>query len=276
MKVTFQDIRQAIHTLGLSDHALCVHSSLRSFGVVEGGASTVIHALLAEGCTVLVPTFSFDAFAIPPPASMRPERNGFNYAITRGPSPGMKHVYSPDALDIDKNMGAIPAAVLALPEHVRGNHPLCSFTAIGPLAKELVSGQEPLHVYAPLEALTEAGGWLLLMGVGLDSMTFLHLAEQRARRRLFRRWANGPGGQPIEAETGGCSDGFEQFERFLSAFEKRIYVGQSLWRAYPARETLTTASKAILENPQITHCSNPNCQRCNDAILGGPLIPHEL
>jgi aminoglycoside N3'-acetyltransferase len=38
MKVTTSDIRLAIRNLGLAGRPLCVHSSLRSFGWVEGGA----------------------------------------------------------------------------------------------------------------------------------------------------------------------------------------------------------------------------------------------
>ena len=72
--------------------------------------------------------------------------------------PVLRGVYAPDAPDIDRaDMGAIPAAVLAMPGRVRGNHPLCSFAAIGPLADELVAAQQPLHVFAPLRALAEAG-----------------------------------------------------------------------------------------------------------------------
>ena len=39
MKVTTGDIRKAIRNLGLAGRLLCVHSSLRSFGWVEGGRS---------------------------------------------------------------------------------------------------------------------------------------------------------------------------------------------------------------------------------------------
>lgn len=272
MAVIVQEIQQAIQHLGLSGRALCLHTSLRSFGWVEEGASAIVQGFLAEKCTVLVPTFSWDAFSVQAPVGMRPERNGYDYAVPRPPFPGTNRIYTPQTQEIDRDMGTIPAAVLALPQRVRGNHPLCSFAAIGPLAKELVARQGPLQVFAPLEALAATQGWVLLMGVGLESMTFIHLAEQKAGRQLFRRWANGPDGQPMEVEVGGCSEGFEQLTPLLASVEKRLEVGQSLWRAFAAKDTLEIARQAIQHKPSITHCSDEACERCHDAIAGGPLL----
>ena len=71
-------------------------------------------------------------------------RNGGNYSATQTKTYGPDRVYSPEVLDIDRDMGAIPATLVAWPGHVRGNHPLDSFTAIGPRAAELVAEQTPL------------------------------------------------------------------------------------------------------------------------------------
>jgi len=270
-KVTIRNIREAVQDIGLSGHLLCVHSSLSSFGWVEGGASAVVDGLLVKECTVMVPTFSW-TFAVPPPQGMRPARNGWDYDKFKGPTSGIERVYTPNTTKIDKDMGAIPAAIVAMPHRIRGNHPLCSFTAVGPLAHELISGQEPLNVFAPLKALAEANGSIILMGVGLENMTFIHLAEQMAGRNLFRRWANGPDQRPMEVEVGGCSYGFSNFELILSPLIKETKVGQSVWRVFPAKTTLEVVVRAIRENPWITHCDNPECGRCNDAVMGGPIL----
>lgn len=270
--VTALDIRDAVRELGLSNHPLCVHSSLRSFGWVEGGAQTVVNGLLSAGCTVMVPTFSY-TFAIPPPPDMRPPRNGWDYDGFEGPTGGIGRVYHPETLEFDRrDMGAVAAAVLATPDHVRGNHPLDSFTAVGPLADELIAGQTPLKVCAPLRAVAAAGGAVVLMGVGLAKMTLLHLAEQMAGRSIFRRWANGPHGQPTEVLAGGCSDEFVNFESLLSPLAGTRTVGESQWHAYPASGVLELASREIRENPVITHCGDPGCLRCDDAVAGGPIL----
>jgi len=272
MAVTSTMIRQALRDLGLSGRPLCVHSSLRSFGTVAGGAQTVVDGLLAEGCTVLVPTFSSDAFAVPPPVNMRPPRNGSRYDASPDATVGMDRTYTTEAREIDPDMGAIPAAVLAMSGHVRGDHPLCSFSAVGSRAGELVAGQQPLDVYAPLRALAEMDGAAICMGVDLNRMTLLHLAEREAGRNLFRRWANGPDGRPIVVEAGGCSEGFDHFEPVLAPIERRAEVGESRWWVFPAADALRLATAAIRADPAITHCTDPACERCNDAVQGGPLL----
>jgi aminoglycoside N3'-acetyltransferase len=120
--------------------------------------------------------------------------------------------------------------------------------------------------------LADRGGFVLLIGVRLTSMTLLHLAEARAGREPFRRWANDPSGNVIEVQTGSCSAGFGAFEPALAPFAQETVVGASCWRAYSARETGAEAARAIETNPQITHCGDPSCELCRDAIAGGPLV----
>jgi aminoglycoside N3'-acetyltransferase len=143
---------------------------------------------------------------------------------------------------------------------------------VGPLAQQLVVEQSPLDVYAPLRELAAREGKIALMGVGLDRMTFLHVAEQEAGRELFRRWADGADGQPMCVAVGGCSQGFEHFARILVHLRNVGVVGKSQWQIFPAGETLKVAAHAIRAQPLITHCGNEDCSRCNDAVSGGPLL----
>lgn len=271
--VTQSDILKTVQALGLREQPLCVHASLRSFGWVEGGAQTVIDGMLAAGCTVLVPAFS-DEFGVPPLPTMHRLQNGSDYDwVMRKAWPGVGKIYTPESNAIESaEMGAIPAAVIQMPGRSRGNHPLCSFAAVGPLAQTLVAGQAPFAVNAPLATLAAMNGYVVLMGVGLESMTLLHLAEQQAERNLFRRWANDRHGKTIEVEMGGCSDGFGKLEPILAPLLMKAQVGQSHWRIFPARATLTVATEAIRCDPRITHCGRSPC-RCDDAVLGGPLLP---
>lgn len=271
MVVTRQQIQLALRGLGLSGRPVCLHSSLRSFGHVKGGAGAVVGAFLDEGCTVLVPTFS-SAFAIAPPAHLRFERNGWNYDLDAHAGPGSDAIYSPEVREIDRDMGAIPAAVLASAGRARGRHPLDSFAAAGPRADELVDGQSPSDVYAPFAALARMDGFVLLAGVGLERMTLLHQAEKEAGRTLFRRWANGADGQTIVVEVGGCSEGFGRLEPHLRAVMVTTVVGRSEWKLFPAGRALTLAAAAIRADPRITHCGVETCERCNDAVAGGPVL----
>lgn len=271
MTVTARDLALAVRTLRLSGRAVCAHSSLGSFGWVDGGAMAVVASLLDEGCTVMVPTFSA-AFSAPPPAGRRPPRNGTDYESYKRVLAGGGRAYSTDTFEINDTMGAIPAEVLRLPQRIRGNHPLSSFAAVGPLAQKLIAGQRALAVMEPLRRLIEMDGVVVVMGVGLTTMTLLHLAEQLAGRNLFRRWANGSDGDIVECEYGGCSGGFTNFERVIAPLAQGTLVGESGWRAFPAADTLEAAAAAVRRQPSITHCPETQCVRCNDAIAGGPII----
>src|SRR5512135_2550030 len=72
--VVESDILQGLHALGLkSSSAAIVHSSLRSFGHVEGGAYAVCRALVSTGATLLFPAGSGDMSGVPaPPGLYRP------------------------------------------------------------------------------------------------------------------------------------------------------------------------------------------------------------
>jgi len=270
--VSLSELRQTVRDLGVSRSPVCLHSSFKSIGGVEGGPQTVVDAFLLEGCTLLVPTFTYH-FRIPPPAGMRPAQNGWDYASASAGAATARSVYRPDTLEISaKEMGIVPTTIVSLPGRVRGNHPLNSFTATGPLAKEMILDQSGLDVYAPLKRLAEREGWVVLMGVGLSRMTLLHLAEEMAGRNLFRRWANRSNGKPVMVATGGCSEGFGNFEPVLGPLARESSVGRSLWRAFPVRELLDAARRAIQDRPQITHCGDADCLRCNDAVQGGPVL----
>ena len=84
MPVTRADVDAAIRDLGLGGRAVCVHSSLRSFGTLEGGPDTLIDAFLDAGSTLLVPSHSW-GFASNHQAGMRPARNGWDYSMNVAP-----------------------------------------------------------------------------------------------------------------------------------------------------------------------------------------------
>lgn len=125
--------------------------------------------------------------------------------------------------------------------------------------------------FGPLRELAGRSGWVLLAGVALTSMTLLHLAETEAGRRPFVRWALDPEGRPVRNLGGGCSEGFERLAAVLAPVERCTRVGSSLWRAFPAKETVGLAAEAIRRDPSVTRCADPACPECPDAIAGGPL-----
>jgi aminoglycoside 3-N-acetyltransferase len=273
MHLNKDDIKAAIKTLGLQNKIVCIHSSFKSFGChMDGGARTFIEAFLEEDCTVMVITCA-DMYEIYPPHDLRPERNGtgdFSYIKNKkfcGP-----YTFTTDSNEISReDMGIIPYTLLNMPSRKRGYNPLNSFAAVGKYADELVREQSTENVWAPFQKLYEHSGYVLLVGVNLNNATVIHYAEQIAGRKQFIRWANNLKGEPDICRVGSCSNGFNNFAEILKPIEKNIMVGSSYWRCFPAIDIVDICAKAMLEKPEISHCHNPNCERCNDAISGGPL-----
>lgn len=269
MKTTsHQDISSAIQHFHLNDSVISLHGSLRSFGRLQGGAQTLVEAFLAEGCTLLVPTFTYFC-EVPTPPKHQLRRNGTTY-----PAFDTKNTisYDKNTTLISKEMGAIPAYVLSMGSHVRGSHPLNSFAAVGPKAKELIESQTNENVYAPFKAMVSAKkSFLLLAGVDLTSATAVHYAEERAGRNLFRRWAK-IGDQIVETSVGSCSNGFNRLHDKLTEIEMVAKSGESTWRIYPFKPFLKITTQTIIDEPNITRCANPACERCPDAVLGGPFL----
>jgi aminoglycoside 3-N-acetyltransferase len=261
------EISAAIDQLGLRGRPVCVHSSFRSLLPIVTGPNIVVGALLDAGCTVLVPTFSWAAFAHPPEDPWMPARNGVGPDYVAGAAHG--RIFHTKSNAIDDDMGAIPRQVLHAGQRRRGNHPLCSFAAIGPQSERLVDGQTPGDVFAPLRALCDLDGRVVLMGVDLTSMTLLHLAEQVAGRSPFVRWALDDQRRVINVRVGGCSAGFFSFDDVLG--HDRCAVGSGQWCAFDASEAVRAASDAIRRRPPMTRCKDPRCERCEDAVAGGPV-----
>jgi aminoglycoside 3-N-acetyltransferase len=273
MTILASDLTAAVDELTPANCPLMLHVSLRSLGSpIAGGADTLLDALLTRGRTVLVPTFTEPQFRLPAPAAMRPARNGIDYKkfpaeppLPDGPP------YTPDCGLINASLGVFPATVMKRGGAVRGDHPLNSFTAFGPQAEELIAAQNPADVYGPINELAAHEGRILLIGVGLNRMTAIHLAEQQSGRRLFLRWAKATDGRVSMFEVGSCSEGFPRLEPVLRQYARPAVIGESRWRAYPLRQVLDAASTAIREDQGITHCGDSNCRLCRDSIAGGPL-----
>ncbi|MBC7273867.1 MAG: AAC(3) family N-acetyltransferase [Streptomyces sp.] len=275
MSITAEQLVAAVDELALEQRPVMVHTSLRSFGEpVEGGADAVLDALLSRGCTVLVPSFTEPQFGVVPPTTMRPSRNGIDYAALSDKAaaePEAAAYYTVDCGVINAGMGALPAHLIARGDARRGQHPLNSFAAVGPQAAELIAAQTPTDVYGPVRTLADNDGALLLVGVGLNRMTALHLAEQQSGRQLPIRWARAADGRVIMVETGSCSEGFPRLEPWLRPLARTTQVGESRWSAYPAKETLTAAVDAMTADQSVTHCANPHCLACQDSVSGGPV-----
>ena len=269
MTVGTDDIAAGVDRLGLAGRPVCIHVSLRSFGGIDDGPATLVDGLLATGCSVLIPTMAGRHFAVPAPPDDRPERNGRDYAERWT---GSTEIYDASRTEVDAWLGTTPAHVAARPDRQRSASTPGAFSAIGPMAADLIAADQARDQFGPLRALVAHDGWVVLMGVSLTSMTLLHLAEVEAGRTPFVFWALGADGRPVRTLGGGCSVGFDAFAPVLAPVERTTDVGSSRWRAFPARDVIRLASAAIRAEPAITSCGKPTCLECRDAVAGGPIL----
>ncbi len=275
MRLTSEIIAEAAKSAKIVDCPVEVHASLSSFGYVQGGADSVVDGLLAVGCTVIVTSFSTSLHQLSPdvvPKDLRPDRNAEEGTPKQAEAGIQGRVFNVESTEMNASEGVIAVAVTSRHGRIRGNHPLNSFAAIGPLAKDLIRRQTDEDVYAPLRAAADHRGLVVLMGTGLDKMTLLHAAEEDAGRAPFIRWAKRANGSLAAVRVGSCSDGFESLAPYLAPLERRTIVGLSTWQILPAKKVLNAAADVIRRIPDITRCVNPSCMRCQDAIAGGPVI----
>lgn len=254
--LTFRDLYTALHKLDL-DRArpVIAHGSLSSFGEVNGGADTVLGALLSVSNSVIMPTFTYKTMLIP---EVGPENNAMQYGSGKDLN-RMVEFFTLD-MPVDPLMGAIPEALRHHPKAKRSMHPILSFGGINAdQALEQQTLNEPL---APIHALREKEGWVILYGVDHTVNTSIHIAERLAKRKQFVRWALMPDGVIECPGFPGCSNGFNAITPSLDQGTRHVQVGLSLVQAIPLSLLVETVLAMIQRNPLALLCEYPDCESC--------------
>ena len=173
-------LRADLERLGVTaGQILILHCSLSAIGWVCGGAPAVIGAVmdaLTPSGTLVMPAQSSD---LTDPASWSappvPEAWWADIRATMPP-------YDPRTTPT-RGMGIVAEQFRTWSGVLRSPHPVFSFTALGPAAATIVARQplaDPFGEDSPLARLHELDARILLLGVGFDRCTALHLAERRA------------------------------------------------------------------------------------------------
>lgn len=177
---TVGTLKSEFEALGIqSGMVLLVHSSLSALGWVCGGPVAVICALQEavglEG-TLVMPAYT-GGHTDPKNWENPPVPEAWKDTI-RDEMPPFNPLCSPT-----RGMGRIAETFRSWPDVVRSNHPHCSFTAWGAHALNIVA-DHPLEYGmgegSPLAKVYDLDGWVLLLGVGFDNNSSLHLSEYRA------------------------------------------------------------------------------------------------
>ena len=212
--IAFRDIVRGLRSLEIAhDAPIIAHASLSSFGGVQGGAETVLGAMLYVFDRLMMPAFTYRTMVVPEDG---PEDNALDYGSGRDANM-MAQFWQPN-LPVDKSLGVLPEALRRYPRTKRSSHPILSFSGVN--LNDVLNSQSIAEPLAPLEQLLAAEGWVLLLGVDQTVNTAIHLAEAIAGRRQFVRWALTPAGIVECPKYPGCSNGFNAVEERIAPLSR--------------------------------------------------------
>jgi aminoglycoside 3-N-acetyltransferase len=240
-KRLIEDLRNAGINTG---DTVMFHSSMKSIGWIVGSSVTVISALMeavSDKGTLVMPTQSGDNGE--PSNWSRPAVPEDWWQIIRDETPPFDSETTPT-----RGMGRIPETFRKYPNVFRSNHPTASFGAWGTNAQFVVETHpydDPFGENSPLAKLYQLNAKILLVGIGLESITSLHYAEYLANlpnrpeenraaailengKRVWRTW--------IEPEF---SD--SDFHKIAADFEEKedlspVYIGQAESHIFSMKE----------------------------------------
>lgn len=229
---------------------LLVHTSFRAVRPVAGGPLGLIAALreaLGTGGTLVMPSMTGD------------DEAPFDPLIT------------PAASDL----GVVADTFRCRPDVVRSDHPF-AFAAAGPCAAHITADPLPVppHLPAsPVGRVHDLGGQVLLLGVGHDANTTLHLAELVASvpYRVPRHCTVLRDGCPVRIDYGEndhCCARFALADDWLRAegLLAEGPVGHAHARLMRSRDIVRAAVAALARDPLVfLHHADVGCLECDAA-----------
>jgi aminoglycoside 3-N-acetyltransferase len=256
MTVT-ERIADDLVSLGTSrDGVLVVHTAFSAFGGGAGAPSDLIAALLlAAGPrgTVVMPSMSDD------------DEQPFD--PRRTPCIGM---------------GIVAETFWRMPGVIRSDSPH-SFAAFGPHAAEITAAHPldvPHGLDSPIGRAYQLDAEVLLLGVGHDANTTVHLAENLARVRYkLPKYATViREGQPVRhhyLEIDHCCTNFALLDSWLEArgHQHRGFVAGAPARLVAARDVVTAALEHLRENETVFLHPRGVCAECDQARAYGTVMP---
>ncbi len=228
--------------------------SLRAIGRVDGGAATVLDAILE----VLGPdgTLVSDSFILMHPLPLAPDEER---VIVDDHSP----TYA----------GAFCRAMINHPDMVRSKHPVQKGVAIGPRAIDLMhnhTDQSP--AYDHLHRMALAGAKHISIGPNVVGVGTTHIAQNLLNLKqhndpvgVYYRNADGKVVPFQQNWVGGCGNGFP---KFFPLYEEgggiicRGKVGQAESVITDMKTTLEIELKELADNPAFFLCDDPGCTSC--------------
>lgn len=236
-----EDLIRAFKKAGVCQgQTLMVHASLSSLGFVCGGTQVVIEALIecvGDNGTIMMPAQSWKN--LDPEAGVHWEEPEEWWPAIRDNWPAYNKEITPT-----NTMGAVAEMFRKWPGALRSDHPARSVAAWGKYAEYLTKDHDLQNIFgdgSPIGKLYELDGYVLLIGVGYDKNTSLHLADARAEY---------PGKHDIIEHSAIMVNGRREWKAYQTLYvdgEDFPEIGEAFERQEkPAREILGNSSICLM------------------------------
>jgi len=250
-EVTKQQVVDQLHALGVTaGDVLLVHTSFRAVRPVEGGPEGLIQALQesvgSEGTLVT-------------PAWTGSDDDVFDSKTTRAA----------------ESLGVVPDTFWRMPGVLRSDHPF-AFAAAGPHAARITGDPfvvPPHSPHSPVSRVHELDGRILLLGVGHDANTTVHLAEilSGVPYRVPKYITIEFGRRPVRIdylENDHCCQRFEFLDDWLRAkgLQSEGPVGHAHARLMRANDVVQVVCEQLAQDPLLfLHSPDAHCGECDEA-----------
>lgn len=243
---------------------LLVHAAFRQVRPVEDGPAGLIGALreaLGPDGTLVMPSWTDDDDA----------------------------VFHPGSTPASADLGVLADTFWRTPDVCRSAHPF-AFAAAGPLARSITTADPlplPPHIPAsPVGRVHAYDGQVLLLGVGHDANTTIHLAERMAEvpygvPRYCTVLRNGRPARIDYRENDHCCARFDLVDDWLRTrgWQREGRVGNALARLVRSRDLVALVMAQLQRDPLVfLHPAGAGCAPCDEArasIPAGPACPRD-
>ena len=251
---TQNDLAGVLRMLGLAEgDSLIVHSSFRSLQPFEADPEAVVDVILqliGPSGNLMLPTFNYTS-SLPEP------------------------YFDPDQTPC--RTGIIPELGRQREDAIRSLHPTHSVAVIGPEAVRLCERHlegRAFGIDSPIDRLAEMGGKILLIGVGHEANSAIHVAEERAGLPKVNHKdpmpilkIKAPSGTIIQHQldsSPSCSSDFGAVEEPLrnNDFIADGRIGGCLLQLISAKAAIDQAVAMIREDPTALLCGRAECRLC--------------
>lgn len=254
--VTIDELTRQLLALGVAPGGvLLVHTSFHAVRPVQGGPVGLIEALraaLGPDGTLVIPSWTGD------------DDTPFDASST------------PAADDL----GVVADTFWRLPGVLRSDHAQ-AFAAAGPQAARIVADPLPLPPHipdSPVGRVHELDGQVLLLGVGHDADTTVHLAELLAGvpYRLPKHCTVLRDGRPMRLdylENDHCCARFGLADEWLRerGLQREGPVGHARARLARSRDIVAVALERLAQDPLVfLHPTSAGCAECDQARRSVP------